>query len=355
MSIFPFRRALTLMVCSVILFIITTALVYAAPLPSGHNLSTQANLIETQLSTKHEERPVLAFYYMWYHQSDWSLSRMSDLPTIRYNSSDDVTIDRQLTWAANAGITGFISSWWGPGDQTDQNFKKLLTHSATLEDRTHQHFASTLYFECDSPRLNSTSSIVNGLRYLSRNVSSDPHFFHWQGKPVFFFWKPLDQGRTLAQWAAIRKAVDPRHQMIWSAEGVDLSLLNVFDGIHLFSAGYWGLVNNNMKEVDQGLHTRIEIYSRTHHTHKIWAAGVEPGYDDTRLSTRAFTYRLLRQNGSLYTTSWTAAMASQPDWITITSFNEWFEGAMIEPSVTYSNQYLLLTQQFIRHWRAEKT
>lgn len=278
---------------------------------------------------------------------------MPDLPTIRYNSADDATIDRQLIWATDAGITGFISSWWGPGDQTDLNFKKLLAHSATQEKKTHRHFASTIYFEGDSPRLKSTSSIIHGLRYLSSKVSNDPHFFHWHGKPVFFFWKPLDQGRTLAQWEEIRKEVDPRHQMIWSAEGVNLSLLNVFDGIHLFSAGYWGLVNNNMPRVDQDLHTQIETYSRTHHTHKIWAAGVEPGYDDTHLTNRTFTYRLLRQNGALYTTSWTAAMASQPEWITITSFNEWFEGAMIEPSVTYGNQYLTLTQQFIDQWRKE--
>jgi hypothetical protein len=275
---------------------------------------------------------------------------MPDLPTIRYNSSDDATIDRQVTWAATAGITGFISSWWGPGDPTDQNFMKLLAHSTKLEHKTHQHFASTVYFECDSPRLKSPGNIIRGLRYLNSRASNNPHFFNWQGKPVFFFWKPLDQGRTLAQWVAIRQAVDPQHRMIWSAEGVDMNLLNVFDGIHLFSAGYWGLIHNNMPAVDRGFHDRIAAYNRAHRTHKIWAAGVEPGYDDTRLKRR-FSYQLPRRNGTLYATSWTAAIASQPEWITITSFNEWFEGAMIEPSVTYGNQYLILTQRFIRQWR----
>src|ERR1700726_4191200 len=60
-------------------------------------------------------RPVLAFYYMWYASHDWCLCHMSDLPTIRYNSNDIATIDRQLAWAASSGITGFISSWWGQG------------------------------------------------------------------------------------------------------------------------------------------------------------------------------------------------------------------------------------------------
>jgi hypothetical protein len=64
-------------------------------------------------SSINPNRPVLAFYYMWYKPSDWCSCHMSDLPTIQYTSSDETTIARQVSWAANAGITGFISSWWG--------------------------------------------------------------------------------------------------------------------------------------------------------------------------------------------------------------------------------------------------
>ncbi|HZR40641.1 MAG TPA: glycoside hydrolase family 99-like domain-containing protein [Ktedonobacteraceae bacterium] len=295
-------------------------------------------------------RPVLAFYYMWYHQSDWSSSKMSDLPTVQYDSGDDATIDQQVNWAANAGITGFISSWWGPGDQTDQNFTRLLAHSASLESTTHDHFASSIYFECDAGGLSGTDNIVNGLRYLISNYSSSPYFFHWQGKPVLFFWDPLGNGRTLAQWASIRSQVDPNNQTIWSAEGVSTDLLSVFDGIHLFSAGYWGIQNNDMPAVDQGFRAKIDAYNGAHGTSKIWAAGVLPGYDDTRVPGRTGTYIVPRNNGATYTTSWNAAMASKPEWITITSFNEWFEGAMIEPGTTYDMQYLNLTQQFTRQW-----
>ena len=88
------------------------------------------------LSFINPNRPVLAFYYMWYAPSDWCSCHMSDLPTIQYTSSDETTIARQVSWAANVGITGFISSWWGPGDKTDSNFAKLLASSATLESTT---------------------------------------------------------------------------------------------------------------------------------------------------------------------------------------------------------------------------
>jgi hypothetical protein len=287
---------------------------------------------------------------MWYTAASWNSSTMSDVPTVRYNSVDDSTINRQLTWASDAGITGFISSWWGPGDQTDRNFAKLLAHSAALENQTHYHFASTLYFECDAPKLSGTTNMVNTLNYIVANYANDTHFFHWNGKPVLFFWDPLGHGRTLAEWASIRSQVDPNNQMIWSAEGVDMSLLNVFDGIHLFSGGYWGLQSSTMPAVDQGFRAKVSAYNDANGTHKIWAAGIIPGYDDTRVPGRTGTYIVPRNNGSTYATSWTAAISSNPEWITITSFNEWFEGAMIEPGMTYGTLYLDLTQQYSQQW-----
>ncbi|MBE3560361.1 MAG: hypothetical protein IMW89_14220 [Ktedonobacteraceae bacterium] len=306
---------------------------------------------DTQTATKQNSRPVLASYYMWYTTSTWSASQMSDLPTIKYNSSDDATIDRQLAWASQAGITGFISSWWGPGDTTDKNFARLLSRSATLEQQTGTRFTSTIYLESNAAGLNSTDKIVNALRYLMAHYGSDSHFFHWQGKPVIFIWDPLGQGRTLDQWAAIRQQADPGNQMLWSAEGVNTDLLRVFDGLHLFSAGYWGIKNNTMPAVDNGFRTKIDAYNNAHNTRKIWAAGVLPGYDDTRVPGRTGAYTVPRNNGATYTTSWQAAIGSRPDWITITSFNEWFEGSQIEPGTSYNMQYLNLTRQFARQWR----
>lgn len=291
--------------------------------------------------------PVLAFYYPWYTTISWDPNKMSELPATQYDSSDDTTIDRQVTEATNAGITGFISSWWGPGDATDKNFSKLLTHSATLENTTGQQFASSIYFESDSPNLQGANAIVNGLEYLTQ-YTNDPHFFHWHNKAVLFFWDPLGNGRTLQEWRAIRQQVDPNNQMIWSAEGTNMSLLSVFDGIHLFSAGYWGIQNGDMTAVDQGFRAKVNAYNTVHNTQKIWAAGVSPGYNDTRVPGRTGTFIVPRNNGQTYRTSWEAAIASNPDWITITSFNEWFEGSMIEPSNTYGTQYLDLTKTFTR-------
>jgi hypothetical protein len=300
--------------------------------------------------TINPNRPVLAFYYPWYTAQSWNKNTMSDLPTIRYNSADDSTIARQVNWAAQAGITGFISSWWGQGDITDKNFAKVQARAATLQQTTGYPFASTIYFESDAPALQGFNNIVTQLRYVLKTYGGSSQFAHWHGKPVIFFWNPLGNGRTLAMWQAVRNAVDPRNTTIWSAEGVSTDLLSVFDGIHLFSAAYWGILRNNITAVDQGFRSQINAYNAAHHTQKIWAAGVLPGYNDTKVPGRKGTYIVPRNNGATYRASWNGALASSPDWVTITTFNEWFEGAMIEPGVTYTMQYLDLTRQFATGW-----
>src|SRR5919109_3087619 len=296
------------------------------------------------------DRPLLAFYYLWYERTSWSARTMSDLPAIPYDSGDDAAISRQITWAANAGITGFIGSWWGPGDPTDRTFSRLLARSALLEKTEGYHFASTIYLESDAPALTGSGAIAGALRYVLTRYGASRYFFHWHGKPVIFIWDPLGHGRTLAQWAAIRQQVDPHHRTIWSVEGGTIDLLAVFDGLHLFSAGYWGILHGDMAAVDQGFRAKVDAYNRAHHAAKLWAAGVQPGYNDTRLRPRPVGYVVPRRAGATYRTSWQAALASQPDWITISTFNEWYEGGMIEPSVSYGDLYLRLTRQYARAW-----
>ena len=55
---------------------------------------------------------------------------------------------------------------------------------------------------------------------------------------------------------------------------------------------------------------------------------------------------LPRNAGTTYEATWQAAIASGTDWVLITTFNEWWEGTAIEPSVNYSTSYLALTREF---------
>jgi hypothetical protein len=219
-----------------------------------------------------------------------------------------------------------------------------------FKKRTGKQFVTSLYFESDASAV--SGHLAEAMRYVIGHYAWKPEFFSWHGKPVIFIWAPLGGGRSLATWARLRRQVDPQHRLIWSAEGTDLGLLQVFDGIHIFTAVDWGLSNGTAASDNAAFARGIAAYNRAHHTGKIWAAGVEPGFDDTRVPGRAHPHVISRRNGATYRESWQAAIASRPQWITVSTWNEWFEGAMIEPSRSYGSRYLTLTATFARRWRS---
>ena len=63
------------------------------------------------------ERPIMAFYYPWWEQSDWSYDRMSDLPAPRYSGGDEAVLRRHVQQADDAGIDALVCTWYGPDEE----------------------------------------------------------------------------------------------------------------------------------------------------------------------------------------------------------------------------------------------
>jgi hypothetical protein len=60
--------------------------------------------------------------------------------------------------------------------------------------------------------------------------------------------------------------------------------------------------------------------------------------------------------GTYYRVRWEDALEQSPDWIVITSWNEWVEGTELEPSDTYPPSrfdYLEATWQYACRWRVD--
>ena len=69
--------------------------------------------------------------------------------------------------------------------------------------------------------------------------------------------------------------------------------------------------------------------------HKLlFIPSVGPGYDDTGIRPWNVLNRKRRKDGQYYTNMWNDAISSNPDAVSITSYNEWGEGTQIEPAVT---------------------
>jgi hypothetical protein len=284
---------------------------------------------------------VLAFYYAWYDQSTWNPKTLPDQPAGPYVSSDRATVERQVAQAQAAGIDALIQSWYGPqtaDNQTEINFRTLLDVAGA------RGFHAAVDFETEGPFFPDRAAVTDALRTLLATHVQHPAYLRYQGKPVIFFWR---EGRFgVDEWAAIRAQVDPEHKSLWIAEGVDIAYQSVFDGHHLYSVAWSPDVKQTL--ADWGF--RVRRYAAQNGVQRLWVATAMPGYDDTR-TDRQDAFAVARRAGDYYRATWAAAVASQPDWIVITSFNEWVEGTMIEPSVTYGDLYLNLTRELAQAFK----
>jgi hypothetical protein len=280
---------------------------------------------------------VLAFYYDWYDQNTWKPNRVPDMPVTPYASNDPSTIARQIAQARGAGIDAFVVSWWGAGNPTDSNLQIVLDQARTA------NFQVAVDFEVTSPFYHSKQDAINSLKNLLATRAQHPAYLRVDGKPVIFFWR--EQKYSPDEWRDIRNTVDPNHQSLWIAEGVkeQLPYLNTFDGLHLYSIAWAPDVAAELQKWSP----RVHAYGAD----KLWVATVMPGADNRQAVQSGAVVRD-RRNGDFYRETWNAAFSTYPDWIIITSWNEWVEGTMIEPSVSYGNLYLDITRDFAAQFKA---
>jgi hypothetical protein len=276
-------------------------------------------------------RPVLAMYYAWFDNNTWSSGQLSDQPAAPYVSSDRSTIERQVGQAQQAGIDAFELDWWGPNNPTDTNLQTLLSVA------NEHNFKVTICFDLNSPFQHNAGDVTNFLTY-ARRYETDPAWLQFKGRPVVVFYGV--QKYDVGTWPAIRAQADPGNHALWIGEGDDFSYLSVFDGIYPYSIAWSPDPAGQL----------ASYASRTRAvTGKLWMATTMPGYDDTHLG-RSNGFAVSRQNGAYYTSVWQGAIATNPDLISIATFNEWPEGSTIEPSVSYGNLYLQLTKQTRLGW-----
>lgn len=305
---------------------------------SAAELAEQASAPAEQSSA---DPLVLAFYYTWFDENTWSYDKLSDLPAQTYVSRDRATMGRHIDEAKRAGIDAFLVAWYGPhNNQTEPNLAALLEEAAA------RNFKIGILFETDSPFLGSVDAVTGALQHALGTHANHPAFLRADGRPVFFFWRPTIYG--VETWRGIRGAADPGYSSIWISEGVDVSWLAVFDGHHLYS-NTWNppadLVYTNQKFANWVQGQSQQFGS------KLWVATVMPGYNDVRVRP-GVGFAHDREGGAYFEHSWQAAISSRPNWIIITSFNEWPEGTYIEPSVAHGDHYLNLSAKWSQQFKS---
>jgi len=303
---------------------------------------------------------VLANYFVWYDSDTWDDCNISDgdRPQQAYSSDDGNAVERHVHLALDAGIDGFTQQWAAPRERTDRNFRTLLDRSRGTSFRSTVIFLRHIW-----PDGATQAKVVEAVRYLHDQYGGHPNFLKVGDKPVIIFTDiyrvtPDASDKSALQfWTEIRGRVDPGNKMIWIAEGLDASYLQVFDGLYVYKITHADYPDDYVKASRWAADVRKweAITGAT----KIWMATISPGWDDRRSTCKtdirvaSKPHKRERGDGAFYRATYEAALASSPDWLWINSFNEWVEGTYIESSVKYGDRAMQLTSEFARQFKGQ--
>ncbi len=330
------------------------------------NLSTMSDWISplrmrARVGYARLPRKVLAFYYGWYgnptHSGRWlhwegvdaerrQIATSTHYPTLgAYDSNDPAVLDQHCRWAKQAGIDGFIYSWWGK-DRYEEKPLPLL-----LETAQRHRLEVCIYYEF-VPKPGDPNSVVAEWLDLCERFGKHPAYLKVEGKPVIFVYGRAMEQLSLPQWAQVLVEVERQYKpgVCAIADRLSRATCRVFDGVHTYIT-VGALQGIPLQQVRSAVERTFEEPLRfAGEFHRIACATVIPGYDDTKIRTPGA--KVERFNGDSYRHQWEAVLNLNPDWVLITSFNEWHEGSEIEPSVEHGDRYLRLTAEFAPRFRA---
>ncbi len=331
------------------------------------------------------EKKVLAFYYVWY-ATPWGTGavqewagwtrygydpdkvtrgrRESPIPCFPldglYDSSSEYTIRRHIYQAKQAGLDGFIVSWWGFPDRmrySDDYDKGFVATDAALRkllEMAPEGFDVTLYYETakygSKPVL---QNVREDLERIAQEHGTHPRWMKVDGKPVIVIYgRVMNEVKSvaddaIAEWKTIRQyLVEKGHDLFLVGDSLDPIYAEVMDALHTYNP-----IGATTRWIDLGPQYK-RAADALHQVGKLFAATVTPGFDHDKVRWGSGE-RLLepRRDGGYYIESWNTALSCDPDWIFVTSWNEWYEASQIEPSVEYGQDYIVLTKQQAKRFK----
>jgi hypothetical protein len=304
---------------------------------------------------------VLAAYYLWYGYGNpphaWDevdTNKHVTAKTARYpvkgayRSDDVAVIDWHIDQAKAHGITGFVVSWFGLAERQIDDTLALLIKRAEQKD-----FKVALYWE--NQRAGGSlmrQFAVDDLGSILQRYGKSKAFLKVDGRPVIFVYGRVISQTPVELWQGIVEDVHARAgDFALIADGYQTSYAYLFDGLHTYDpAGLSPDVWNNVRPENLG---KLRDWAMSHYENgvklarkygRIACVMVTPGCDARK------AYKIKEQSdrldGQTYRTLWDEAIKVNPDWIMVTSWNEWPEGTEIEPSLELGDKYLQITAEY---------
>ena len=291
-----------------------------------------------------DQRPlVLAAYYPWFGPGNYGGAKLADRPLDERDTMAYPGVLSMTQQARAAGIDGFVVSWAG---EEFSGWRFDLAREAA--EATGGYVVPYIEMvEAHAP--GDTTGKANPLivlDWISDAVerADSPALLRSGGVPVMFVFQmsrlsPMGWYNVLAELnkrgTPVRLVGDATLKSNYAA---------VEWGTHIYNPNFKSQAELTQYNRDTMLDARLLATNDPTGPH-LTVATVSPGYDDTNLRGNLNPIVSRGAAGDRYIATWDAAITGEPDWVLITSWNEWFEGTHIEPSVGHGGLALQQTAE----------
>ncbi|MEX2558102.1 MAG: hypothetical protein WEB06_21015 [Actinomycetota bacterium] len=295
------------------------------------------------------QRLVLAAYYPWYAGAKYTHPQFADRPAEGRSTATSAGVLSMTQQARRAGVDGFIVSWQGE-EFSGRSFDLALAAAGQTGG------VVTPYLEMLAAKAPGDTGgkanplvVLQWLKDTLRRADS-PAFLRSGGVPVVFVW----QMRQLTRigWTNVLGELAREGKRVRLVGDAGSSYGMVQWGVQEYNPNFLSAANLARHYRDMMLDTKLLATSDATAPH-LYVATVSPGYDDSKVPDPNRTDPVVPRGaaGERYLASWEAALGAEPDWVMITTWNEWFEGTAIEPSIGHGDLALRQTAELAARFR----
>lgn len=275
-----------------------------------------------------------------------------------YDSSLPEVMEYHILSAWAAKIDGFFVDWYGVPSLEEKLTPPLLDLAGRLgfkiaicfEDKTMFGYHYSIQH-----REEAVQNAISNLTYILETHARHPAYLKSGDAPVVvnFSWsEPMDSvrphahGFSAAEWRRILAEVRKTHPVYF-----------IHDYHCHVREQYWDEVDNVYPWLDVNGECLDRFYAevdrrRQSGAYRLVTTIVYPGFDNTGVwGWGSGPYVTPREDGAFYARSWERALSNDVQLLQIATWNDFGEGATIEPADEYGFKYLELTEQYAARFK----
>jgi glycoprotein endo-alpha-1,2-mannosidase len=253
-----------------------------------------------------------------------------------YDSRDPRLMRAQLEAARAAGLDGFVVSWWGRESEEASAFGALLAAARGSGLRL------APYYEAGELWVRGGAAVAADLEALLDRHGADPALLRVGERPVVFVYA-AHRVRAPVWEYVLRRLHAGGRRVFLVGDAARAGLIERTDALHVYTP---------IPALADGSDLGADYRARAAAARAAgipFIAAVAPGFDDRTI--RQPGTLVPRDDGATYDATWEAALAVEPAWILVASWNEWHEGSEIEPSREHGRRYLDATRRWADRFR----